>query len=79
MVFIVDGSPDVISVVVDGQLCDGNMKRQWGFGRIPHELGDVNTGSPMQIDNHVESLRIYDRSLTTAEAVSNYRATREEQ
>ncbi len=75
VVFIVDGAADIISVVVDGQLCDGHMKRQWGFGRIAPEMDDVNGASALRLDGAVRALRIHGRYLRTSEAVGNYRVS----
>ncbi len=74
--FIVDGGPKIISVVVDGKLCDGDEVRQYGWGRFPWNLRDVN-GSARAIlaptlRGDLKILRLYDRQLRTAEAVANY-------
>ncbi len=80
---IVDGGPKLITFVVDGQLCDGGTARQYGWGRFPNTLGDVNgaaTGPVMPLSGDTPGLtrlRIYDRYLRTSEAVGNYRARTE--
>lgn len=77
---IVDGGPKVISFVVDGRLCDGGTARQYGWGRFPSDLGDVNEADTAGIMASstgalgLKSLRIYSRSLRISEAVANYRA-----
>jgi hypothetical protein len=77
---IVDGAAKVVSFVVDGTLNDGGAVRDYGFGRFPLELGDVNgLGSAVfgvKIAGTVEHLRIYDRYLLTSEALGNWRAGR---
>lgn len=79
-VFIVDGGPRIISVVVDGVLNDGGAVRRYGFGRFDPELADVNGAAKAtlaaQIRGEVKDFRIYNRYLRTSEAVGNYRATR---
>ncbi len=79
VVFIVDGGPKIISVVVDGVLNDGGAVRDYGWGRFPAELGDVNGGEARlapRIFGEIRKVRIYDRALRTSEAVSNWRAER---
>lgn len=83
---IVDGGPKVISFVIDGRLCDGGSGsaggpgRQFGWGRFPAELGDVNGSRTARVMPHAEDparlkcLRIYNRYLRTSEAVANYHA-----
>ena len=88
VVFIVDAGPRIITVVVDGQLCDGGQNRQFGWGRFGEYdaktgncirmLGDVNGKAKLKIapsmKGELKSLRIYDRHLLTSEAVGNYNA-----
>lgn len=75
---IVDGGPKVISFVIDGQLNDGGAVRQFGWGRFPKELGDVNGARTARLGpvlhGELKLVRIYDRYLRTSEAVGNYRA-----
>ncbi|MEJ2701473.1 MAG: hypothetical protein P8Z79_03425, partial [Sedimentisphaerales bacterium] len=78
VVYIVDGGPKIISVLVDGVLCDGGTHRQYGWGRFPEQLGDINGPNQLEIapgfDGQVKYLRIYNRPLRTSEAVGNFRA-----
>jgi hypothetical protein len=88
---IVDGGPKTISIVIDGQLCDGgdDPARPFGVGRFlpvaskdrkPEgpQLGDVTGSAQLRIapalQGRIESLRVYNRYLRTAEAVGNYHA-----
>lgn len=75
---IVDGGPKLILFVVDGVLNDGGALRQYGWGRFPPELGDVNGASEARVApallGRLRTLRIYDRALRTSEAVGNNRA-----
>ena len=80
VVFIVDGGPKTISVLVDGELCDGGRDRQYGWGRFNPHLRDAN-GAPTGVvadgvDGNLPMFRIYDRYLHTAEAAANGRAFR---
>ena len=76
--FIVDGGPKIISVVVDGVLNDGGAVRQYGWGRFAPQLSDVNglreTKVAPALFDEVRRLRIYTRYLRTSEAVANWRA-----
>ncbi len=78
--FIVDGGPKIVSVLVDGVLCDGGVHRPFGWGRFHHELSDVNSGSMLRVapslHGRLLSFRLYNRYLRTSEAVANYHAER---
>jgi len=78
VVFIVDGGPKLITVLVDGELCDGGATRQYGWGRFHPNLKDANGANRATVApnmrGEVERLRIYDRYLRTSEAVANYHA-----
>jgi hypothetical protein len=75
---IVDGGPRIISYIVDGQFNDGGPARQFGWGRFPQTLGDLNGATTAQIapkiTGELRSLRFYTRYLLTAEAAGNYQA-----
>lgn len=74
--FVVDGGPKVISVVVDGILCDGGLQGSAGWSFFGMDLADV-TGSLQATVGQVAKLgevRIYDRYLLTSEIISNWRA-----
>ena len=78
VVFIVDGGPKIVSVLVDGILCDGGAYRQYGWGRFTKHLGDVNGMDRVRIapafKGALKSLRIYNRYLRTSEAIGNFHA-----
>jgi hypothetical protein len=42
VVVIVDGGPRIVSFVVAGVFNDGGALRDYGWGRFPKEMGDVN-------------------------------------
>jgi hypothetical protein len=78
IVFIVDGGPKIISIVVDGVLCDGGRYRQYGWGRIHPKLTDIKTSVPLRIgpsiSGRLELVRIYKCYLRTSQAVANFHA-----
>ena len=53
---------------------DGGKVRQYGWGRLPTEMGDVKTGGTAQIASSVSLLRLYNRPLRTSEAIANFHA-----
>jgi hypothetical protein len=67
-----------VSFVVDGVLNDGGAIREFGWGRFPFEMGDVNGARQVKftpkIFGVVEHLRVYNRYLRTSEAVGLFRA-----
>jgi len=79
--FIVDGGPKLITVLVDGVLCDGGDEKQFGWGRFHPCLRDVNGAAEARLAPTLHgallSLRVYARYLRTSEAVANYRAEAE--
>jgi hypothetical protein len=85
VVFNVDLAPRLISVVVDGVLCDGGDHAQFGYTRYGDvglkptgkEVGDINGGplrvAPAGLAGRVHHVRFYSRYLTTSEMVGNFR------
>jgi len=74
VVAIVDAGPRIIMFVVDGQLCDGGERRQYGWGRYAKPLGDVTGSGTLRISPQIKHLRVYARYLRVSEAISNYHA-----
>ena len=74
VVITVDGGPKIITFVVDGLLCDGGDERQFGWGRFSPQLRTPDGRSTLLLAPAVKSLRFYNRSLRTSEAVSNFKA-----
>ena len=69
--------------MIDGILNDGKDYRQFGWGRFDNTINYIGEGElrlnplvdgKMRSKSKVAFLRIYNRSLTTTEAVGNYRA-----
>ncbi|MBN1351436.1 exo-alpha-sialidase [candidate division KSB1 bacterium] len=78
IVVTVDGGPKIISFIVDGKLCDGGRFRQFGWGRFSPHLRDVNGDKFLRtgcaFDGTIMRLRIYNRNLSTSEAIGNFKA-----
>ncbi len=76
--FIVDHGSQIVSVVVDGKLCDGGQYRDFGWTRLPQDFTWRNGLSQLTCAPHLQGqlkqLRIYDRYLLTSEVVGNFRA-----
>ena len=74
----VDGGPRTITFVIDGLLNDCGEDRPKGWTRFPRALGDINGYPTLTINpalsSTLRSLRVYDRSLRTSEAVGNFNA-----
>ena len=79
LVAIVDGGPQIIAFVVDGQLCDGGKERLFGFGRFDAAFKDVNGASAIKLapslPGSLLQVRLYDRALRVSEAIGNYHAS----
>lgn len=71
----VDAGSKVLSLVVDGDLIDGGPE-PYGFLRLSPFFNEINGEKAMRVpDNaNLHRIRIYDRHLTTTEAIGNWRA-----
>lgn len=78
VVFIVDGAADIISVVVDGKLDDGGGTRAFGWSKFSNRLENIEGNKLWKLapnmHGSLESFRLYNRYLTTSEAISNFHA-----
>jgi hypothetical protein len=78
VVVVVDGGPDIITFIIDGQLNDGGDVREYGWGRFPGTFKNVNGAKEAVIapqlyhDGSIKTLRIYNRYLLTSEVVGNF-------
>lgn len=72
LVVTVDGGPDIITFVVSGKLCDGVDQGQYGWHRFSSAFARIEGSASLKIHPAVKSLRIYDRPLTTSQAVRLY-------
>lgn len=69
VVICVDGGPKIISIFIDGILCDGGEQRQFGWGRFSSAFRGLPKGIPLRTEypDCLKSLRIYPRALLAAE------------
>jgi hypothetical protein len=78
VVMTVDPGPGIITTLVDGILCDGGAARERGWthyaGDLPTLFGDIPLRLAPRVHGELQQLRIYDRSLTTSEAVAHFHA-----
>jgi hypothetical protein len=78
IVFNIDGEANLITSVVNGKLCDGGRYRLQGWSWFPSEINQINGNGILrvasQFNGKVKMLRIYEKYLTTTEAISNYRS-----
>ncbi len=74
LVAIVDAGPQIVSFVVDGQLCDGGSERRSGWTRYAQPIADVTGNGKVQVATVVHKVRLYSRYLRTSEAIANYHA-----
>jgi hypothetical protein len=82
LVFIVDGLANIVSIVVDGRLCDGGTDRIQGWWRLNPWMDDINDQGICHVaegfQGRIHRMRLYSRYLRTSEAVGNYQAGLEE-
>jgi hypothetical protein len=72
--FVVDGGAKIITVIVDGELCDGGPARQYGWGRFDPEIAKVSEAGEITGDVtnvRLRRARIFDRYLRTAEVLQD--------
>jgi len=82
VVFTVDGSSRTIMSVVNGKLSDGGTVRSHGWAHLGSHfdiaggggIGDVDGAPVCTVDTRkVRMVRVYNRYLTTTEAIGNWR------
>jgi hypothetical protein len=78
ILFNIDGGPKLMTVMVDGVLCDGGPDRQFGWSRFHPCLMEPNGAEEAVLapglNGTLQRLRLYDRYLLTSEGVGNWRA-----
>jgi len=78
IVFVVDGKANIITTIVNGKLCDGGRYRVTGWSWFDPEINNVSGTGNFSImpdfNGELKEIRIYNRYLTTSEAIGNYRA-----
>lgn len=75
MAFTVDGGPRIVTVMVDGKLCDGSGDRIRGWTWFDSAIGSVR-GEELEVAPFpgLESVRVYDRPSRVSEMVGSWRA-----
>ena len=69
---IVDNEPRIITFIVDGVLCDGHGKREFGWHKYKKPLADVSGAGKLKLAKCLKTLRVYNRYLRTSEAIANF-------
>lgn len=67
---IVDGGPKIIMMVIDGKLCDGGGKRQFGWGRFSPALTHCRNTAALKINSAVRRFRAWPRALLVSEIIA---------
>jgi hypothetical protein len=79
IIFVADGKADLITVIVNGKLWDGGRYRTTGWTWFDPKINNVNGTGRLDIlsdfNCEVKEIRIYNRYLSTSEAISNYYGT----
>jgi hypothetical protein len=75
---IVDGYPDLVTMVVDGRFQDGGKEKYRGSRWFDHSFSDLNAREPWNTGNmspgEVRDLYVHDRFLLTTEAIGLHRS-----
>jgi len=73
--FIIEGGPNLILAIVDGQLCDGGDIAMCGWGRFSRHLTETTDAtSRLSFGQGLVGLRLFDRPLRVAEAIAVQRS-----
>eukprot|EP00045_Choanoeca_perplexa_P004307 m.37424 g.37424 ORF g.37424 m.37424 type:complete len:590 (+) comp12499_c0_seq1:1-1770(+) len=64
----------LITVMVDGKLCDGSLVTPWGWAWLDDAQSQVGGGKTVDVGPGLQRLRVYNRALYVSELVGNYRA-----
>ncbi|MDP6629397.1 MAG: exo-alpha-sialidase [Kiritimatiellia bacterium] len=77
ILFNIDAGPKLMTVMVDGVLCDGGADRQFGWSRfhpaLMHPNGAERATIAPSLHGTLLGLRLYNRYLFTSEGVGNWR------
>ena len=79
VVFTIDGAAKIVTIMVDGVMSDGALnERPYGWGRLYTFMTDLNDTYKGKVGSEylgkIQKMRVYNRYLTTSEAVSNFNA-----
>ena len=73
VVITVDGGPKLITILIDGVLCDGRTERDYGWGRFEAPLSDLNGTSTLKLApppaGTLSDVRLYQPCLRNSEAI----------
>lgn len=76
IVFVVDGKANLLTTIVNGKLCDGGRYRVTGWDWFDAKINNINGSRNLIVlsdyNVKINKIRIYNRYLTTSEAISNY-------
>ena len=72
--FTVDAAARVVTVMVDGKLCDGSLVSTRGWGWLEDAQTEVQGGDTATFGPGIQLIRMYGRALYTSEALGNFRA-----
>jgi len=76
LAFVIDGAANVLSVLVNGNLCDRSavVGDDAGWIRFSNQLHDVSTSSAKigSSNINIDQFRLYNRYLRTSEVISNF-------
>jgi len=74
VVFVIDAGPRIISSFINGVICDGAGRRQFGWARYPEAIVDVNGSPTLKVAPPVRQLQICTRYLRAYEVVGLYKS-----
>ena len=73
--FIVDGAPNIITVIANGKLCDGGHYRHFGWTWFSWKFRDINSSKKIVLlpdfNGKLLCISLYNRYLATSEAIVN--------
>ena len=75
-VWINDASARVSYLVIDGIFDNGGEEKICGWRHIPSQINKIEAVKEVTVGDHVERLELLSRSLYTADAIADYRASR---
>ncbi len=76
LVMVLDGSANILTVVMNGRLLDGGEQKQYGWRRITPDFADLCPADSLHVHPAIKWLHIHDRPLRTSQAISLYRQRR---
>lgn len=72
---VIDNGPKMVSMVVDGKLCDGGLSSQYGWTRYDPYLGVLRASQDLNVNSGiVKKLKLYQRPIRISEAITIHRS-----